>query len=332
MYAKLIAITAFILSAFGSHAQYTLTGKVVSQKSQEPIAFANIGIINTSVGTCGYEDGTFKLIVPKHMVDQKITFSAIGYTSSELKIDTLNLEKAVVAMKENTTVLQEIQIRPGQRVNTGLVGRKSPGKFNRWGEALASSSGGSAWAMKIKVPKKVIDVKKVSLHIFRNDLDSFKIRCRILSIGPDQLPDQDLLGESVIIESKVKRGWVSVDFTPYQLSLSEDFFLVFEWIMDKRGAEIAAEHESNALPWKLPHSDIWNNNLMVYLNEEGKLIKQPLTEEQQQQCIDRQFPQTWFGLRKTNTKGTNFSRKASMAPWIEQPAFDLVANIEYEYF
>lgn len=331
MYAKLVAITAFLLLAIDGQAQYTLTGKVVSKNSQEPIAFANIGIINTSVGTCGYEDGTFKLIVPKHMVDQEITFSAIGYTSTNYIMDTLLLNEVIIRLADNTTILREIQIKPGQQINSDLVGLKSPG-INRWGEALASSNGGSAWATKIEIPEPIIDVKNVSLYIFRNDLDSFNIRCRIMSVGTDQLPDRDLLGESVIIRSKIRKGWVSVDFSPYHLSLAEDFYLVFEWIMDKRGAEITAEHEANALPWKLPHSDIWNNNLMVYLNEDGELVKQKLTKAQQQDCEEREFPRTWFGIKKTKTKGTNFSRKASMAPWIEQPAFDLVANLEYEYF
>lgn len=332
MYSKLLLTSMFMLVALMGNAQFLLTGRVVDAQNQKPIAFANIGIINSSVGTCGYEDGSFRLLVPKGMINHAITFSAIGFGKYELKVDTLHLTDNVIPLKEDVAVLREIQITPSNEVKSAVIGLESPGVFNNWGEALASSDGGSAWATKIEMPESVIDIRKVSLHIFKNDLDSFNIRCRIMSIGQDNLPETDLLNKSVILRSSIKKGWVSIDFSSYEFSIAEDFYLVFEWIMDKKGAQLAAEFEANELPWKLPHADIWNNSLMVYLDDNGDLVKQKLTKSQQKQCVERQFPQTWFGIKKTRTKGTNYSRKGSMAPWIEQPAFDLVANIEYEWY
>ncbi|WP_422358804.1 carboxypeptidase-like regulatory domain-containing protein [Reichenbachiella sp.] len=332
MYSKLLFASMLMLAALTGNAQFLLTGKVVNVEDHQPIAFANIGIVNTSVGTCGYEDGSFRLIVPANMINDNITFSAIGFSKFELKIDTLHLDENLILLKEDVAMLREIQITPSDQVKSDVIGLTSPGVFNNWGEALASSDGGSAWATKIEMPETVIDIKKVNLHIFKNDLDSFNIRCRIMSIGQDNLPSKDLLNKSVILRSSIKKGWVSIDFSSYEISLAEDFFLVFEWIMDKKGAQLAAEFEANSLPWRLPDSDIWNNNLMVYLDENGEMVKQKLTKSQQKQCKEREFPQTWFGIKKTKTDETNYSRKGSMAPWIEQPAFDLVANIEYQWY
>lgn len=334
MNSKLLMTSLCLLVAMSGHAQFLISGIVTNKNDNTPVAFANIGIINSSVGTCGFEDGSFKLIVPSNMINAPITFSAIGFVQYELKIDTLNLVNLIVPLEENTAVLKEIRITPSEEVKSDVIGQQSPGipGFTRWGETLPSSVGGSAWATKIVMPQSVIDIKKANLHIYKNDLDSFNIRCRIMSVGEDNLPDKDLLGESVIFGSKVKKGWISIDFTSYNFSVAEDFFLVFEWIMDKEGARLAAQHEANALPWKIPNSEIWNNSLMVYLDENNELVKQKLTKSQREECEAREFPQTWFGIKKTKTKGTNYNREGSTASWIEEPSFDLVAYIEYEWY
>ena len=55
------------------------------------------------------------------------------------------------------------------------------------------------------------------------------------------LPGDDLLDESVVITSSFDKGWLEVDLGNYNIRLTDpEFFLAFEWIMDKEDRKYLA--------------------------------------------------------------------------------------------
>lgn len=60
-------------------AQKRIYGLITDSGSKSPIQFVNIGIINTTVGTASFEDGTFEIDIPDKYVGKRLRFSAIGY-------------------------------------------------------------------------------------------------------------------------------------------------------------------------------------------------------------------------------------------------------------
>ncbi len=53
MNSKLLLTSICMLVAIASHGQFLISGTVVNKSDNSSVAFANIGIINSSVGTCG---------------------------------------------------------------------------------------------------------------------------------------------------------------------------------------------------------------------------------------------------------------------------------------
>jgi len=82
-----IAFTILLSIQLG-YSQITVKGKVVSQTDQKPIAYVNVGIVNTGFGTISNEDGSFSLQVPQLNLKDTLRFSGIGYGKRSIPIQS----------------------------------------------------------------------------------------------------------------------------------------------------------------------------------------------------------------------------------------------------
>ncbi|MEL6733876.1 MAG: carboxypeptidase-like regulatory domain-containing protein, partial [Bacteroidota bacterium] len=70
MLKHLLLGSLFSLLFFCVQGQIVLSGKILKQGSGAPMAYANIGILNSEIGTISNADGTFTIqIPPKHQSD-----------------------------------------------------------------------------------------------------------------------------------------------------------------------------------------------------------------------------------------------------------------------
>src|SRR5690349_16721394 len=77
---RYLLILLSILIASASQSQYVITGRVVQDKSREPIAGASVFISNSTKGTVSKADGSFELAdVPTGNHD--LVVSSIGYAT-----------------------------------------------------------------------------------------------------------------------------------------------------------------------------------------------------------------------------------------------------------
>lgn len=63
-----------------------IKGTVINQATNEPVPFTNMGLLGTLAGTASDIDGNFELVVPDRYATHVLKFSAIGYTSHEMKV------------------------------------------------------------------------------------------------------------------------------------------------------------------------------------------------------------------------------------------------------
>lgn len=90
---QLYFVTLLLLSTAMSYAQNTVTGTVKSNADNAPIAFANVLIKGTTLGTTADIDGNFSITAPE--TGATILFSAIGFTSLEYAYTN---EKSIIAV------------------------------------------------------------------------------------------------------------------------------------------------------------------------------------------------------------------------------------------
>jgi hypothetical protein len=245
---KYILLIVYHLCLAGSvWCQTLVTGKVIGKLDDRPIQYANIGIVNSPIGTISNEDGTFSIFKPLQYSQELLLFSALGYAPEKYVVQTLSGKNSIISLEEKPTILREVAVTPSsQKKITAILGSRVRIFGTQYGDSIAA---GAAMALKVRSDKQPtyypnvtppLYIQEASLWISQNYLKQFKVRLRILDIDElTGLPGNDLLGENVIITSQIKKGWIKADLSRYKEGVnSAQFYLVFEWIMDDK-----ARHE-----------------------------------------------------------------------------------------
>ena len=104
-----VALLFFVgIAAFSQTA--VIDGVLKSKANNQPIAYANIGVMGKNLGTVTDMNGKFSLLMDQNFDDSDIRISSIGYLSKTVKVlvfrkmlsesETIYLEKAVSELKE----------------------------------------------------------------------------------------------------------------------------------------------------------------------------------------------------------------------------------------
>ncbi|NBW34704.1 MAG: carboxypeptidase-like regulatory domain-containing protein [Cytophagia bacterium] len=90
----------------------TLSGRVVDKTSQEPLAFASIGIKGKSLGVISNLQGEFDFYIPNEFRNEILVISMLGYKSYEAPIWSITGSPSVnIEMERSTTYLQELIVQ-----------------------------------------------------------------------------------------------------------------------------------------------------------------------------------------------------------------------------
>jgi hypothetical protein len=106
---RLLLFSFFLIPIFTS-GQSLLKGKVINEKTKDPLAFVNIVIQNTYTGTTSDIDGHFQLTVPSYQIT--LIFSYIGFEPRTVVVSDFS-KSITITLKEKPTQLQEVVIRSG---------------------------------------------------------------------------------------------------------------------------------------------------------------------------------------------------------------------------
>ena len=94
--------------------QRIISGSLYDSESSEPVAYATVSLLNTSVGTVSNQRGAFRLVIPDSLEQSVIRFSHIGYESCETNAALFAGQTVDVPLEPNIFPLQEVEVR---RVN-----------------------------------------------------------------------------------------------------------------------------------------------------------------------------------------------------------------------
>jgi hypothetical protein len=220
--------------------QITIKGTLLENGDRSPIAYANLGILNSSIGTISNADGSFELTIPEVHRKDSLLVAALGYNRKSVYIPSI-ADPCIIYLDENVTVLHNItvkskKIKPAKSV---VLGNRF---YNASSIYFDSISGGSAMALlienkppnhdpELRLPYYITNAK---IRISHNAFDKLRIRIRFLSPDSLGLPGIDLTNNNIIVNSSITKGWLSVDLTKYNIVITKPrFFLVVEWLVDE---------------------------------------------------------------------------------------------------
>lgn len=107
---KLIFSLTFICSNI-IHSQITISGKILEEDSNLILVYADVYVLNTSLGVITNDDGEFTLSVPEAYKDYTLAISSLGYEKLKIPINNLTEKNEnVFYLKPKSEKLNEVVI------------------------------------------------------------------------------------------------------------------------------------------------------------------------------------------------------------------------------
>ncbi|MFM9839846.1 MAG: carboxypeptidase-like regulatory domain-containing protein [Cyclobacteriaceae bacterium] len=92
-----------------SQTNLSIKGKILDQKTNEALPYANISIKNYSIGTVSNESGEFDFFVPADLINDTLVVSFIGYKIFKETISNLT-ESKIIYLEELPILLSEVTV------------------------------------------------------------------------------------------------------------------------------------------------------------------------------------------------------------------------------
>ncbi|MEP0985271.1 carboxypeptidase-like regulatory domain-containing protein [Ekhidna sp.] len=115
---KILFLIVTLFSTISTNAQESkrIVGKVIDEVSGKPLAFAHVGIFNSSYGTITNMNGDFNLIVPAKYNQEKLSASYLGYELKSTLVSSIDADKdLIIELKSTVTQLPELVIRSNEK-------------------------------------------------------------------------------------------------------------------------------------------------------------------------------------------------------------------------
>jgi len=274
-------IGALCLLSVLVQAQKDYKGKVVDDKTGEPLPYVNIGIVEQGVGTVSDEEGLFHLNFEKNEVESTaiILFSALGYAPLNIPVAEMPLvfnDYPVFKMTPERVSLNEVVVsNKDGRFIPDAIGYKNFGErtFGYWKDQIAL---GGELATRIIAKSGIRRLDRLQFEVFYNPSDSLLLRVNIYEDdGVMGRPKTNLnkSGENVLVTVKKTDKMVWVDLKPYNIYVQNDFMVSLE-LLKVYGSEeldliLAAAFNQYGSYRKYASQDKWeriaDQNMAYYL-------------------------------------------------------------------
>jgi hypothetical protein len=309
MLRSLLLFLASAVCVCSSFAQITISGKLLNSETNEPLPYANIGIVNSNVGTISNLDGGFSILIPAQHILDSLTLSALGFARKKIPVSYFFTTKDVkVFLNEKPTVLAELLITEKKEKNKIYeVGNRSVN-----GGVLETDTTYAGRSIALLIDKTQepdmqfpVYIEKASLRIYRNNLSSFKFRVRLNEVDTiTGEPGIDLLQKSIVLESSMKNGWLDFNLSQVRHVVDKPFFVTFEQILDVNDRTAIADGYRDFMhkhPEKL-HVDtvVFNGHKEPRLTIKGGGID---------------LPGTFIAISGKSSEHTCYVRETSFAAW-----------------
>ena len=259
---SLFALLLLLLAPAAALAQ-PISGRVTDAKTGQPLPFVNIGVVGKALGTVSNERGEYGLAFQQKLAADTVRVSYLGYQPRLLTLRQLQsapnlaLRPAAVALAE-VRVAGQAQFR---RVHT--LGNTGNGEMST--NTLSNNDLGGQVGTVIKLSRRPTRLRSATFNIARTSRGVVTFRVNIYRLGAHGRPtDTKLLTRDIIVTAPAVRGPITVDLSPDQLILNENFFLAIEmlkWENADPSAEFtfsaAIGYSNNEIYWRQTTEAPW---------------------------------------------------------------------------
>ncbi|MDD7913269.1 carboxypeptidase-like regulatory domain-containing protein [Polaribacter ponticola] len=221
---KLLFFLLISSQLFGQKINFN--GTLLDFETKEPVVYANISFLKTSLGISSLENGTFNLEIDEKLLQEKVHVSCLNYK------DTIFLAKdiynKVLYLKPKRFQLDEIVL--SRKIDRELI----IDKYKR--KDIKGTFGGrqsSPWIVTKYFPYKkeyenISYLKEITVYfgsIFAREKSKFRVRLFKIN-NSTGFPSEDIISQEIIATSKKINGKVIIDVSKFDIEFPKDGFFV----------------------------------------------------------------------------------------------------------
>ncbi|MDT0643512.1 carboxypeptidase-like regulatory domain-containing protein [Zunongwangia sp. F363] len=225
LFSALFLLCFYLTTAQEKH----VVGQVVNAETLEPLPYVNIVLEEKHRGTSTDGQGRFSFLLKNAAASTVLKFSYVGFKTK--RINLAALEGKVVRMQPEVSNLSEVRLynitrEHSEKINDfrgkdpiglgNFSGGQFPSIVARYYERPENFEGGCF-------------LEQVEVRFFSTGLNSgrrSKFRLRIMAVGEDGLPGEDLLRSDLIVERDPNRFKVKMPLLKYRIFIPEEGFFV----------------------------------------------------------------------------------------------------------
>lgn len=213
---------------------------IVVDENNNPIPFVNIWVEGENSGTSTEENGTF--ILHTNNENSRLIFNALGYEKKTI----LAKDCKKVVLKESLIELKEVIISKRLETRKKEIGKNDNPIFEAFPNGPKVDC---KFFPFLPEYKKTPYIKQVTLQT-DSKIEDASIKLYFYSVGPDGLPDENLLKKENIVYLKKGVYKHKFDVSDYHLVMPKNgIFVVFEKLMiEKNKLEVTSVDKNNNLP------------------------------------------------------------------------------------
>lgn len=212
---------------------------VICDGEGKPVAYANVGIQHSSLGTMTDEHGAFVLFMPDTMQKDTIKVSCVGYSTLKEPVASLKQRKTdTITLTQTATGLEAVTITAtaDKKLKRGIA-RKHTLMTNNFAIGNRPRQNlGAAIGELMRVQGRATRISGVHLYIDRNNFDTVLLKISFCTITKG-VPGECINKGNILWQiTGSQTGWVSLDLSKFNLVSDRNFVAVAEWAdQSKRG-------------------------------------------------------------------------------------------------
>ncbi len=204
-----------------------IKGQIIDSKTNEPVEYVSIGIINTPYGAITDDKGYFEFESKNQELSSTVRVSMIGYESQIFSIADLLQKDLKIVMVGIVYGINEVVITPTEERTVGTKGFNRFQGWSGWGGLQVRK--GYEIGIKLDLGEKPVKIKSLNIMLHRQAFDTSFFRLHIRAIK-DTLILDELLKENIIISISNESGWANIDLEHFNLILTGEIGLTLEWL------------------------------------------------------------------------------------------------------
>lgn len=242
----------FWLLAVAAAAQ-PISGRVTDAQTGQPLPFVNIGVVGKALGTVSNEQGQYGLAFQEKLAADTVRVSYLGYRPLLLTLRQLRAQPNLL-LSPAAVALAEVRVQASRRAwhdrQLGFSGNSISSTLSLDAKDLGAETG-----TVIYLKRKPTKVLRANFNVAYNRVGNVTLRVNLYRLDAKGRPtNEKLLHREVLLRTAATHGPISVDLTPDNLLLSEDFFLSLEWVGGAE-ADAATLHKGLAFSAGIGYAD-----------------------------------------------------------------------------